>query len=197
MSYSHNANDILSLTHSKNYLDLNNKNLVNDYKFMCNNKKLCYFKEDINWEDTMNTYNYTDPTDTFKSELNFQNAYINIITESHYNLLENDVHITEKSFKPFYFFQLPIFLAEWKHIKMMREEYDLDFFDDLIDHSYDNEIDDIKRMHMVINEIKRLSTMREEISEFYKNNVDRLIKNHNLIRNNNYEQIFKEYILNV
>jgi hypothetical protein len=79
----------------------------------------------------------------------------------------------------------------------MREEYNLDFFDDLIDHSYDNEIDDVKRFHMVVNEIKRLSTMKEKISEFYKNNVNRLIDNHNFIKNNNYEEIFKQYILNI
>jgi hypothetical protein len=79
----------------------------------------------------------------------------------------------------------------------MREEYKLDFFDDLINHNYDDEIDDVKRFHMVVNEIKRLSTMREEISEFYKNNTDRLISNHNFVKNNNYEEIFKEYILNI
>jgi hypothetical protein len=39
--------------------------------------------------------------------------------------------------------------------------------------------------------------MREEISEFYKNNIDRLISNHNFVKNNNYEEIFKEYILNI
>lgn len=197
MQNTQNSPNIVSLKDFKNYLDLNDKNLVNDYKIMCNTKKLCFYEEGVSWEDTTHTYNHTDPTDTFKSELNFQNAYIQIITESHYHYRETDVHITEKSFKPFYFFQLPLFLAEWKHVKMMREEYGLDFFDDLIDHSYDDEIDDAKRMNMVINEIKRLSNMRKEISEFYKNNVDRLIKNHNLIRNNNYEEIFKQYILNL
>ena len=79
----------------------------------------------------------------------------------------------------------------------MRQEYDLDLFDDLIDHSYDDEIDDVKRFHMVVNEIKRLSNMRDEISEFYKNNIDRLISNHNFVKNNNYYEIFKQYILNI
>ena len=192
-----NSPNTLSPSHFKKYFDLNDKKLIENYKFISNVKKLCFYKEDTNWKNTLDTYNYEDPTDTFKSELNFENSYINIVTESHYHFRENNVHITEKSFKPFYFFQLPLFLAEYQHVKMMREEYNLDFFDDLIDHSYDDEIDDAKRFHMVIQEIQRLSTMREEICEFYKNNVDKLINNHNLIKNNNYEEVFKQYILNI
>jgi hypothetical protein len=80
---------------------------------------------------------------------------------------------------------------------MMREEYNLDFFDDLIDHSYDNEIDDIKRFHMVIKEIERISTMKEEISEFYKNNIDRLIHNHNFIKTYSEKKIEENYFLNL
>jgi hypothetical protein len=197
LRYTRQSANVLSLTHFKNYLDLSNKSLINDYTFMCNTKKLCFYKEDINWENTTDTYNYSDPTDTFKSELNFKNSYINIVTESHYHFRECDVHITEKSFKPFYFFQLPIFVASWQHVKMIREEYDLYLFDDLIDHSYDDEKDDAKRFHMIVNEIQRLSTMREEISNYYKNNVDKLIYNHNFIKNNNYEEVFKQYILNI
>jgi uncharacterized protein (UPF0248 family) len=197
MDYTQQSANILSVSHFKNYFDLNNKKLINDYTYICNTKKLCYYKENINWENTTDTYNYSDATDTFKSELNFQNSYINIVTESHYHFREHDVHITEKSFKPFYFFQLPIFVASYQHVKMIKEEYNFYLFDDLIDHSYDNEIDDAKRFHMIINEIKRLSTMREEIALYYKNNIDKLIHNHNLIKNNNYEEIFKQYILNI
>lgn len=197
LRYTRQSSNVLSLIHFKNYLDLNNKNLIDDYTFICNTKKLCYYEEDINWTDTTHTYNYSDPTDTFKSELNFKNSYINIVTESHYHYRESDVHITEKSFKPFYFFQLPIFLASWQHVKMMREEYDFHLFDDLIDHSYDNEKDDAKRFHMIVKEIQRLSNMRDEISEYYKNNIDKIIHNHNFVKNNNYYEVFKDYILNI
>jgi hypothetical protein len=191
------SSNVLSLKHFKNYIDLNDKNLVNDYMTICKTKKLCYYIEDIDWNDTTSKYNYSDATETFKSELNFQNSYINIVTESHFHFRETDVHITEKSFKPFYFFQLPIFLASYHHVNMMKEEYDFYFFDDLIDHSYDNEIDDVKRFHMIFNEIQRLSTMREKISDYYKSNTDKLIHNHNFIKNNNYGEIFKNYILNI
>lgn len=197
MLYTQQSINVVSLIHFKNYLDLTDKNLINDYVFICNSKKLCFYEEGISWENTIKNYNYSDPTDTFKSELNFKNSYINIVTESHYHFRETDVHITEKSFKPFYFFQLPLFVASWQHVKMIREEYDLYLFDDLIDHSYDDEKDDVKRFHMIVNEVIRLSNMRDEISIYYKNNMDKLIHNHNFIKNNNYNEKFREYILNI
>jgi hypothetical protein len=197
MQYTQQSSNVVSIAHFKNYLDFNNKDLISDYRFICDTKQLCYYEEDIDWSDTTNTYNHSDPTETFKSELNFQNSYINIVTESHYHYREYDVHITEKSFKPFYFFQLPLFVASWQHIKMMREEYDLYFFDDLIDHSYDDEKDDAKRFHMILNEIQRLSNMPEEISLYYKSNMDKIIHNHNFIKNNKYNDIFRQYILNI
>ena len=197
MGYTQKSANILSLTHFKNYFDLSNKKLINDYTEICNTKKLCYYKEDIDWTNTTNSYNYSDPTITFNSELNFKNSYINIVTESHYHFRETDVHITEKSFKPFFFFQLPLFLASYQHVKMMREEYNFYMFDDLIDHSYDQEIDDVKRLHMIVKEIQRLSNMRNEISIYYKNNTDKLLHNQNILKNSKYDEIFKKYILNI
>lgn len=191
------SSNILSLAHFKNYLDLNNKELIEDYKIICNTNQLCFYDEDVDWTDTFNTFDYTSPLMTIKGGFNFSESYINIVTESHYHFRENDVHITEKSFKPFYYHQLPIFLASYNHVKMMREEYDLDFFDDLIDHSYDDEIDDAKRFHMIVNEVNRLSNMKNEIRTFYKNNIDRLIRNHITLNKNNYEDQFRKYILNI
>jgi hypothetical protein len=125
----------------------------------------------------------------------FNNSYINIVTETHFELQNYKIHITEKSFKPFYFFQLPIFLAPYNHIKTMRDEYDFYFFDDFIDHSYDNEIDDTKRFNMVIDEIKKLSCMREEIKNYYKKNIDKFIHNHNFIKTYSEKEIEEKYYL--
>ena len=104
----------------------------------------------------------------------FNQSYINIITESHFDIM--DIHITEKSFKPFYYFQFPLFLASYNHIKKLKEEHDLYLFEDLIDHSYDNEPNDRKRMSMVIEEISRLSLMRNDIQNYYKSNIMNLNK---------------------
>ena len=102
--------------------------------------------------------------------VNHENSYVNIVTESQYNDYLNVIHITEKSFKPFYYYQFPIILATHNHVKKMKELYDFDFFDDIINHSYDDEPNQKKRIYMVLEEIKRLNNNRDFLKEFYKNN---------------------------
>ena len=111
----------------------------------------------------------------------FTNCYINIITETYFDSPE--IHITEKSFRSFYFMQLPIFIATYKHVLHLRKRFGFDMFDDLIDHSYDLEKDHLKRMKMVLEEIKRLNDNKDLVIEFYKNNKDRFEKNLNLFQN--------------
>ena len=107
----------------------------------------------------------------------YSNSYINITTESVF--FQENIHITEKSFKPFSFYQLPIFLASPGHVGKLRDYYKMDLYDDFIDHSYDNEIDNSKRFLMVFDEIKRLYKNKDQVVQYYKNNEDRLIYNRN------------------
>ena len=105
----------------------------------------------------------------------FQDSYVNITTESHF--IESDIHITEKSFKPFYFYQIPIIISTHGHIKKMKELYGYDFFDDVIDHSYDDVVDNQERLDMVLNEILRISNNEDAIKKFYKSNKTRFEQN--------------------
>jgi hypothetical protein len=109
-------------------------------------------KPDFNWKDIYEMKSYKE-------------SYVNIVTESNFAL--DPVHITEKSIKPFYFHQLPIFLASYEHVKYFKQNYDFDFFDDIIDHSYDNIKDNKERLLKVFSEIKRLWDNREELKKFY------------------------------
>jgi hypothetical protein len=184
---------IKSIYHLKKFIKTDDKNLIKNYLEITGQRKLSFYEENV---DCFSRASSWEPY--YKNGLDyFKNTYINIVTETYFEFKKYDIHITEKSFKPFYYFQLPIFLAPPNHIKMMREEYDLDFFDDLIDHSYDNEIDDTIRFQMVVNEIKRLSTMRDEISIYYKNNIDKLIHNHNFIKTYSKKQIEEKYFLDL
>lgn len=164
------------LTKYQFYIDFDNLELFNDYKKICSNSKLSFFEKNVDWWDSVDNYH---PWNHLDLET-FNQSYINIITESHFDI--KDIHITEKSFKPFYYFQLPLFLASFNHVKKLKEEHNLHLFEDFIDHSYDNEIDDKKRMIMVINEINRLSSMRDAIQKYYESNIQKLIENHKYIR---------------
>ena len=111
----------------------------------------------------------------------YQNSYINVVTESLF--FENAIHITEKVFKPFYFFQLPIFVSSYSYVKKLKELYGFDVFDDLINHSYDDEPNAEKRMFLIVSELIRLIKNKSDVIEFYKNNEYRFIANQNIVKN--------------
>ena len=71
----------------------------------------------------------------YVTSLNNFRGDVNIVTESCY--LEDEIHITEKSMKPFYFYQFPLFLASYGHVKHLKERFGFDVFDDILNHSYD------------------------------------------------------------
>jgi hypothetical protein len=59
----------------------------------------------------------------------------------------------------------------------MKEKYNFDFFDDIINHSYDNEPNQMRRLEMFVEEIKRLDGIQDQVKEFYKNNEQRFEDN--------------------
>jgi hypothetical protein len=138
------------------------------------------YEEDKAWFDDT-----SDTADIFWNRVyeqkSYENSYVNIVTESAY--FPNEIHITEKSLKPFYFFQFPLFLSTYNHIKYLKERFEFDVFDDIIDHSYDNEPDNKKRLKMVFSEITRLNNKKEELMSFYVKNKQRFINNKNKVIN--------------
>lgn len=105
----------------------------------------------------------------------YSNAYINIVGES--SFLDDLVHISEKSFIPLWFYQIPIFLSSHHHVKYLKERYNFDLFDDLIDHGYDNETDNKIRFFKVLDEIIRIFKNMNDVKKFYKSNKNRIINN--------------------
>jgi GDP-L-fucose synthase len=162
------------------FVDEDDKSLILEY-----NEEINYFKEIRNhpskFEKIKNWHNETghNPLKDRMMTDTYINSYINIITETVFGWYE--VHISEKSFRPFYFFQLPLFVASYRHVDYMRTMYGFDFFDDLIDHSYDSEPNNTKRMNMLFDEIKRLHENKDVVIEFYKNNKDRIVANYKLL----------------
>lgn len=159
------------------------KDIEDEILFFKNGPNIISKCEDENSDWFMNPNEY-HPDKFIKTDC-YTNSYVNIITESVFE--HPQVHITEKSFRSFYFLQLPIFVASHKHVEYMRRTYGFDFFDDLINHGYDEEYDNDKRMKKVLDEIKRLHENKDKVIDFYKKNVNRLIDNNNKIHT-----LFKE-----
>lgn len=137
-------------------------------------QKKCIYEERYDWfDDRENPDNIPWGQNHDKDQI--QNSYFNIATETQFN--SDLIHISEKSFKPFYCLQFPLILASPFHIKEIKKRYDFDFFDDVIDHSYDDETDHRERLYKFAKEIKRIIENKESIKEFYRNNKFRFLEN--------------------
>jgi len=205
---------ILCLLKKSGLLDDTNWSLIDGWRF---NDGHMFFKDVFNVEDILDLIHeisYFKNIETVKSKYEvdyagldnrdiqdipkepktFENSYFNIVTETNFN--DEDIHITEKSFKPFFYFQFPLILASYHHIKYFREAYpELDFFDDVIDHSYDDIVNDRDRLIAFFENVKNIYNNKEFFINFYKSNKDRFIKNHEILRNytNEYDyQFFKK-----
>jgi len=156
-------------------------NYRNEIEYFYNIKiKRSEYEENKGWFNEFREINREEfPIWLHNPELmeNYESSYINIITESMFLDENNNIHISEKSFKPLFYYQFPLILGTYGHIKKMKELHDFDFFDDLIDHSYDNEPNQTKRLLMFVDEIKRLNNIKNDITNFYKNNKNRFEEN--------------------
>jgi len=86
----------------------------------------------------------------------FYNSLLNVILETSEQAsterLWRSIFITEKTFKAFAYYQIPVWFAVPGLVKSVRN-LGFDLFDDLIDHSYDNELGQERRYQMVTQSI--------------------------------------------
>ena len=168
-----------------NDIDINEFKLEIEY-FNNISQKRSIFEEDKKWfNDYLTPWNYIYEKDTY------ENAYVNIVTETNFEV--ETIHITEKSFKPFLALQFPLILATKDHIKEIKKTYNLDFFDDIINHDYDDVEDPRERLFRFFDEVKRIHDNKDFFINFYINNKDRFIENQNKIiriSNENYDKNF-------
>jgi hypothetical protein len=111
------------------------------------------------------------------SPVHSTSSYFDITTET-YTVGEHK-SLTEKICKPLVNFQ-PFVFSAFPGVLQLLREHGFKTFSPWIDESYDLEQDDVKRLHMIYNEVKRLSSMsKEEIHKWYWEMEDILIHNHN------------------
>jgi hypothetical protein len=171
--------------------DENMEKMIDDMMYFINiGQKKSFYEEDKNWfrEDNID---YVDWGKTYE-HLSYKNSYVNITTETEFDT--DEIHVTEKSFKPFVTFQFPLILASPGHIHEIRKRYDFDWFDDVIDHSYDLEKDHKIRLLKFVEEIKKINNNKEFFIEFYKNNKSRFEKNHKLAKDLTYDTSDRDFL---
>ena len=109
------------------------------------------------------------------------NAYIELIGCT--TIDSSDVvYTSEKIFKPFMAFMIPVFVGPSNLCKTL-QQLGFDLFDDIIDLSYDEEIDTVKRLSMVMEEIKKLGKYSiQELHNLYWDREQKLRHNHQLMQ---------------
>jgi hypothetical protein len=173
----------------KNDDDMNK--MMDDMLYFINiHQKKSFYEEDKNWfrEDNVNYVNWGK---TYEC-MSYKHSYFNITTETEFDTSE--IHVTEKSFKPFVAYQFPLILASPNHISEIRKRYNFDWFDDIIDHSYDSITDHRERLFAFAKEIKRINDNKEFFIDFYKNNKQRFEKNHKIAYKLTYDTSDRDFL---
>jgi len=116
------------------------------------------------------------------NSIKITHAFANIVQESSY---EKEINlnywsvpfITEKSTKPFALGQVPIYICYHNSLKYIRA-MGFDLFDDIIDHSYDLEINPLHRIKLAVEQLEKICNKSIQYWQEYKaQNIDRFIHN--------------------
>ena len=142
---------------------------LNKIEELCNNTPHTLDSEQGLTYDTVSAW-------TDRSPDSHKNSYLYLCTETFIN--GEYKSLTEKVFKPIVNFQPFLFIAYPGALELLRS---LGFktFSPLIDESYDNESDEIKRLGMIYAELNRICSMsKEEIHAWYWSMEEILIHNY-------------------
>jgi len=142
----------------------------------------------VNDEKTYSTVPNTEMTIYYSNAQNFQdylclkysNSLIEIISETLYNTPYGSV--SEKFLNSVYGCNFPILIAVPGAVKFLRN-LGFDMFDDIIDHSYDNIDDDLKRIESAIQRNIHLITNKNLLITHWKNNIVRFDNNLDFVKN--------------
>mgnify|MGYP001093674173 CR=1 FL=1 len=114
---------------------------------------------------------------------------LNVVQETHVGwmyqekyrtqTLSDRAHFTEKTAKPFFYFQLPLVFGTPFQVELLKNQ-GFDMFDDIFDLSYDTELDVIKREKMFVDQIEKFCTKPVSYWQDYMlENKQRLLHNKN------------------
>ena len=125
----------------------------------------------------------------FDQSLNLESLYndtlIALVTETDF-YTKNITHVTEKSLWSIFYGCIPIIVGVPYSIKLLRS-WGIDTYDDIVDQTYDNELDNNKRLEMIINSCVYL--LSERYPERIKNLLPaRVLRNQLLLSNKEYWQ---------
>ena len=146
---------------------------IYDYIYTTKNKLLDGEHIDLNINQA---FNYSDSLYIVHSQ-----AYFQLVTETWY--WTNSLFQSEKIFQPIVMLQ-PFIVCGSPYLIQVMRDLGYDTFDDIIDHSYDKELNHSKRMQLLFYELKRLCKItHDEWATTMQNIKPRLLYNIDHLRN--------------
>jgi hypothetical protein len=122
-------------------------------------------------------------------------SYISITSETNYIEMSNIVSLSEKSFKAFAGFNIPLIYGQ-PSITDYLKNLGFDMFDDLFDNTTVNsKVETFEKLDRNLQVIKNMSL--EELHKFYVNNFDRIFYNFELMTKQMKDRHFKQIHNNV
>jgi hypothetical protein len=116
-------------------------------------------------------------------------SYLYIVTET---TACNRLFLSEKVWKPLINMQLALIQGNPGSVALMRK-HGIDMFDDIIDHSYDLELDWKKRTDMILAEADRL--VKLDLEDIFKQTYHRRKSNQDLLRPENLNYSWHNYVV--
>jgi hypothetical protein len=150
---------------------------LTDYKF------LAEYVYDTNATSGGNVINFND-----KLSHHYKHTFIDVITES--TCIETSLNLTEKYINSIFGCAFPILIATHGSVGFIRS-LGFDVFDDVINHSYDNEPNHFYRMKKAIDLNYDLLIDSKRIKELWSSRIDRFERNVNHYNNVLHEKEFK------
>jgi hypothetical protein len=105
----------------------------------------------------------------------YENVAVEIITGTMF--FENTPVLSEKEWQSVYGKNFPIYINGVGVVRELKKLFDLDLFDDIIDHSYDEVEDHFERMATAINNNEKLLDGSTNIKELWSDNKKRFDNN--------------------
>lgn len=124
----------------------------------------------------------------------FTDSYLHIVTETYFIKNNTRIHLSEKIFKPIWFMQPFVIVAQPGSLKELKK-LGYQTFDKWIDEDYDNEEDNELRVKKAIQSAKDFYRRPiDDLNQDMKEMLPVLIHNHDLIRKYSQGFDFNEYI---
>lgn len=110
------------------------------------------------------------------------NSYVELIGCTSIGDYGTEIYTSEKIFKPFMSFQIPIFFGQQGLVKHLRR-LGFNMFDDIIDNSYDEIENNLERMKVVSELVKTVgSWSREELHNKWNSQLDAMYHNSDVMK---------------